>query len=245
MTYRTIRFYSAVLIVATVFIIASAGPLRASSRTVRVGAGQIHDAVRQAVTSQNTESRETFRVIFPRPAQEMQVEGENISREVVVVQGNPFLGYAQYAVRLYEKGVLLAEQRVSVVIEVQREVLMSARALGRNTQIGTEDIQVMKRWVRRIPTQAVTDAESAVGKMLRVNVAPHTEITRSMLREVPVVRRGAPVRIVYENGPMRIVTLGVSEEDGPDGGMVRVRNTTSRKILHARVIGDSTVQLVF
>jgi flagella basal body P-ring formation protein FlgA len=66
-----------------------------------------------------------------------------------------------------------------------------------------------------------------------------------MLREIPVVRKGAPVRILYESGPMRIVTLGVSEEDGQDGGTVRVRNTSSRKILHARVIGDSTVQLVF
>jgi flagella basal body P-ring formation protein FlgA len=44
---------------------------------------------------------------------------------------------------------------------------------------------------------------------------------------------------------MRIVITGVSEEDGPDGGPVRVRNTSSRKVLQARVVGDATVELVF
>ncbi|MGV8078705.1 MAG: flagellar basal body P-ring formation chaperone FlgA [Syntrophales bacterium] len=244
MTRRTTHF-AAALVAAAAFILVSAWPLWAASRTVRIEAGQIHDAVRRAVMSENTSSQETVRVIFPNPAREMTAQGEKISREVVSVQGNPFLGHGQYAFRLYDKGVFLAEQRVSVVIEVEREVLMSARSLHRHARLAPDDIQVVKRWVRRIPAQAITDAGSAVGMMLRVNVAPHTEITRSMLREVPVVRRGAPVRIVYENGPMRIVTLGVSEEDGRDGGMVRVRNTSSRKILHAQVIGESTVQLVF
>jgi flagellar basal body P-ring formation protein FlgA len=244
MRCRMIRWATAFVAVAALVSV-SASPLWAASRAVRIDAAHIQDAVRRAAMSQNPWPPETVRVTFPYPAQDMQVQGEKISQEIIPVQGNPFLGHGQYAVRLYDRGVFLAEQRVSVVIEVQREVLMSARSLGRNTQLAPEDIQVMRRWVRRIPSQAVTDVESAVGKMLIVNVAPHTEITRSMLREVPVVRRGAPVRIVYESGPLRLVTLGVSEEDGPDGGMVRVRNATSRKILHARVIGDSTVQLVF
>ncbi|PKN33619.1 MAG: flagella basal body P-ring formation protein FlgA [Deltaproteobacteria bacterium HGW-Deltaproteobacteria-19] len=244
MKHHTILFPAA-FVAAVVFILVNAGPLHAALQTVRISAGQIQEAVHRAAMSQNPSPQGTVRVIFSSPAQEMRVQGEKISQEVVPVQGNPFLGHGQYAVRIYDRGVFLAEQRVSVVIETQRDVVMSARSLSRNSRLAPGDIQVVKRWVRRIPTQAVTDADGAVGKMLRVNVAPHTEITQPMLREIPVVRKGAPVRILYESGPMRIVTLGVSEEDGQDGGTVRVRNTSSRKILHARVIGDSTVQLVF
>ncbi len=241
---RAMRF-SMVFVAAAMAVLLSVPPLQAAGKTVKIGAAQIQDAVQRAATSQNAWPRGTVRVLFTNPVQEMEVKGEKISREVIPVRGNPFLGHGQYAVRIYDNGVFLAEQRVSVLVEVQRDVILSARSLGRNTRIDTGDVQVVKRWVRRIPAQAVTDTETVVGKMLRVNVAPNTELTHSMLREFPVVRRGAPVRIIYESGPLSIATLGVSEEDGQDGSMVRVRNTSSRKILHARVVGDSTVQLVF
>lgn len=241
---RVMRF-SMVFIAAAIAVLLCASPLPAAGKTVKIGAAQIQNDVQCAATSQNAWPRGTVRILFTSPVQEMEAKGEKISREVIPVRGNPFLGHGQYAVRIYDNGVFLAEQRVSVLVEVQRDVVLSARSLGRNTRLDGGDVQVVKRWVRRIPAQAVTDTESVVGKMLRVNVAPNTELTHSMLREFPVVRKGAPVRIIYESGPLSIATLGVSEEDGQDGGMVRVRNTSSRKILHARVVGDATVQLVF
>ena len=44
---------------------------------------------------------------------------------------------------------------------------------------------------------------------------------------------------------MRIVTVGLSEEDGVAGNIVRVKNITSNKIIYARVLSDSMVELDF
>jgi len=62
-----------------------------------------------------------------------------------------------------------------------------------------------------------------------------------MLKDVPLVQRGKIVKIVFDSGPMRIVTVGMPEEDGMAGAIIRVRNVTSNKIIYARVLGDSLV----
>jgi len=66
-----------------------------------------------------------------------------------------------------------------------------------------------------------------------------------MLKEIPLVRKGKMVKIVFDNGPMQIVTVGLSEEDGVAGNIVRVKNITSNKIIYARVLSDSVVGIGF
>jgi flagella basal body P-ring formation protein FlgA len=40
---------------------------------------------------------------------------------------------------------------------------------------------------------------------------------------------------------MRISTVGIPEEDGIAGSMIRIKNITSKKIIYARVLGASLV----
>jgi len=44
---------------------------------------------------------------------------------------------------------------------------------------------------------------------------------------------------------MQIVTVGLSEEDGVAGNIVRVKNITSNKTIYARVLSDSVVGIEF
>jgi len=66
-----------------------------------------------------------------------------------------------------------------------------------------------------------------------------------MLKEIPLVRKGKMVKIVFDNGSVHIVTVGLSEEDGVAGNVVRVKNITSNKIIYARVLSDSVVGIGF
>jgi flagella basal body P-ring formation protein FlgA len=59
------------------------------------------------------------------------------------------------------------------------------------------------------------------------------------------VRRNQPVRIVLDNGVLCITASGVSQEDGILGDVVRVQNTTSKRVIHARVTGDALVAVDF
>jgi flagella basal body P-ring formation protein FlgA len=66
-----------------------------------------------------------------------------------------------------------------------------------------------------------------------------------MLKTVKTIKRGKMVKIVLENGPMMIVTFGLSEEDGSRGDFIKVRNISSNKIVYAKVIDDSSVRVDF
>ena len=81
--------------------------------------------------------------------------------------------------------------------------------------------------------------------MLTVQVSEGAELFTSMLKDVPLVKKGKMVKIVFDNGLMRIATVGLPEEDGIAGSIVRVRNITSNKIIYARVLGDSVVGIEY
>jgi len=51
--------------------------------------------------------------------------------------------------------------------------------------------------------------------------------------------------MVLESGPMMIVTFGICEEDGSRGDYIKIRNTSSNKMVYARVTDDSSVRVEF
>ena len=87
--------------------------------------------------------------------------------------------------------------------------------------------------------------EEATGKIMAVSIRPNTEITRNMLKELMPVKKGKMVHIILDNGAMKIMAMGLSEEDGAEGAIVKVRNITSSKTIYARVIGQSKVKVDF
>jgi flagella basal body P-ring formation protein FlgA len=67
------------------------------------------------------------------------------------------------------------------------------------------------------------------------------ELSAARLKDAPLVRKGKMVRVQFDNGSLRITTVGIPEEDGTAGNMVRIRNVTSNKVIYAKVLGDSLV----
>lgn len=156
-----------------------------------------------------------------------------------------YLGDTSFTVRIFQNDVFLKEETVRVRIEVLREFVVSTNNLGRDTLVNANDISVQKKWVRTIPINAISDVEEATGKIMCVSIRPNTEITRNMLKELMPVKKGKVVHIVLDNGVMKIMAMGLSEEDGAEGAIVKVRNITSSKIFYARVIGQSKVKVDF
>jgi flagella basal body P-ring formation protein FlgA len=59
------------------------------------------------------------------------------------------------------------------------------------------------------------------------------------------VKKGKMVQVILHNGALSLMTNAVAEEDGAEDALVRVRNWTSNKVISARVIGPSKVQVDF
>jgi flagella basal body P-ring formation protein FlgA len=156
-----------------------------------------------------------------------------------------YLGDTSFTVRIFQNDVFFKEETVRVRIEVLREFVVSTNNLGRDSVITANDISLQKKWVRAIPINVISDMEDAIGKIMCVSIRPNTEITRNMLKELMPVKKGKMVHIILDNGVMKIMAMGLSEEDGAEGSIVKVRNITSSKIIYARVIGQSKVKVDF
>lgn len=168
-----------------------------------------------------------------------------LSFKVASKSREEYLGDTSFTLRIFQNDVFLKEETVRVRIEVLREFVVSTNNLGRDALITVNDVSLQKKWIRSIPINAISTLEEATGKIMTVSIRPNTEITRNMLKELMPVKKGKMVHIVLDNGVMKIMAMGLSEEDGAEGAIVKVRNITSSKIIYARVIGQSKVKVDF
>lgn len=156
-----------------------------------------------------------------------------------------YIGDTSFNVRIFANGIFLKEETVRVRIEVLRDFVVSLNTIARNTVLSADDLILQKKWVKSIPMNAISSPEDAIGKTIVVAIRPNAQITRSMLREVKSVKKGRMVQVILDNGAMKIIMSGLAEEDGTDDAVVKVRNLNSNKIVYARVIGPSKVQIDF
>lgn len=73
-------------------------------------------------------------------------------------------------------------------------------------------------------------------------IAKGKTITADQVREMPALSKGETVRLIYDNGLIKIETVGIAEENAFIGKPVQVRNTTSQKIITAYYIGGGVAK---
>jgi flagellar basal body P-ring formation protein FlgA len=193
---------------------------------------------------------------MPWPAGTMKLEVLTNLKDITLPEGRlswkmdskrdeTFIGDTYLLLKLYSNGTMQREENIRVRIEVQRELVVSTKSLGKDSIINAGDVFLQKKWVRSIPINSIYNTDDVVGKSITMTVRPNTEIMRNMVKEVMAVKRGKLVQIFLDSGIMKITTTGLSEEDGAEGATIKVRNLTSNKIIYARVIGDAKVRIDF
>jgi flagella basal body P-ring formation protein FlgA len=208
------------------------GHLRAAIRQYAAGAMAVPpDAVRVELSGRTPVDSALF-----KPGVAFEVESRS--------SGSP-VGSVWFTIRLFTGGRFFKEETVQATVEVLHDFVVSARPLDRDACIGNDDIRIVQKWVKRMPANTLTDTGEAIGKRTCTSVRAGTELTRSMLREMVVVKKGKGVRIELEQGPLFVTAVGTSEENGTIGNLVRVRNTSSNRIIWARVIGEAAVRVEF
>lgn len=187
----------------------------------------------------------TVRVDFSGKLADVEVPGEPGKLDVQSRPDEDYIGDAVFSVKYYSGEVFHKEERVRVVMEVLRDCVVSARFLAKNTGIAADDVRVVKKWVKRLPTNVIASPADVIGKALTMNLQPDTEIIRSSIKALLMIKKGSVVRILFDNGFLNVSTVGISEEDGVTDALIRVKNVSSNKTIYARVASDSLVKVEF
>ncbi len=232
------------LIASVVFLFLFNSPLCAATSVVIKGE-TIKEYVRTYIEKNMFWPKNVVRVEFPSTVSDLRLTGKKITCRVLSKRNEDFIGNSSFTFRCYEKGTFLNGKTVRVRIEIAMDVVVSAKFLRKNVKIERGDIRLVKRWFNRLPSNIISSPDAVVGMKLRTNIKPNAEITGNMVRTIPIVKKGKPVRIVFENGPMRITAIGLSEQDGMHGELIKIRNASSKNMIYARVTGNSLVKVEY
>jgi len=235
---------TAFLIAGVVFLLFVSAHLCEASAAVIKGE-TIKAAVRAYIEKNMPWSKGAVRVRFTGTVSDLTLTGNKINCRVLSKKNEDFIGGSTFTVRFYENNTFLNGKTVRVKIDVLMDVVVSAQPLRRNIKISHNDVKLVKKWFSRSPSNIISSLNNVVGMKLRSSVRTNTEITGNMVRSIPMVKRGKPVRIIFENGPMRITTIGLAEQNGMHGELIKVRNVSSKKIIYVRVTGNSLAKVEF
>jgi flagella basal body P-ring formation protein FlgA len=231
----------AAFVILILFAVGSAPLCEASA----IGETAVKEAVKKHIEDNATWPKDRIRVEFLGSMPRVDIPAGDANLQVRSRAGEHYIGRTSFAVRFCKGDTFLREETIRVRIEVLTDVVASTHGIPRDHIIGPGDVTVTSKWMDTATTGVLTDAGEAVGKKAAVRLNAGTEITRQMLRSVPVVKKGEVVRIVLESGPMMISTVGLCQEDGGRGDLVRVQNLSSKKIIFARVMAQSLVKVEF
>lgn len=85
--------------------------------------------------------------------------------------------------------------------------------------------------------------EDVVGKRMLTNLRTDDIIELTDVEAPPVIKKGEMVRIVVHSGGLHLTASGIAKMDGKINEVIRVRNTSSNKLVHCRVSGPGQVEV--
>ena len=118
---------------------------------------------------------------------------------------------------------------------VASERIKAGESLEGKTRLESVDITTNRN-------ELVTDM---TGLLAAKTIAQGRVITAEQVQKEPALAKGEKVKLVFDNGSIRIETAGVIEENAFVGKPVQVRNITSQQVVTAEYIGNGIVKAYF
>ncbi|MBD3403641.1 flagellar basal body P-ring formation protein FlgA [candidate division GN15 bacterium] len=121
------------------------------------------------------------------------------------------------------------------------EVVCATDRFGRFDLMQADRLTVERRDITRLREQPLLDVNNALGLRAARNIRRGDIVTMRDIEAIPDVEAGNDVTIVFEDGPCTITALGKALETGYRGEIVRVRNSSSGKIITAEISDNNSV----
>ncbi len=168
-----------------------------------------------------------------------EVDSKDISVELRV----PPLSPSAYAtININSNHVLQKTYNVVAYIEWRVPVIVAKKLITRGEIITKDDIKSAVKYIRFVPQNLVVSKAQVIGATALQNISIGEPIRTSMISMVPVIRYGDIVRVIYDNGYIRITTKAKALQNGYLGKFVRLQPLDNPKtFIVGKVIDKDTV----
>lgn len=163
----------------------------------------------------------------------------------------PGFGEVRLRVGVYSANRLIQTLPVSARIQKLQQVVTAATEISPGIVIRASHLAVDRQ--PRSGNSSSVSAESLIGRTARRRIGEGRPILLSDVKTTPksasepyVIRTRAAVRIVARKGTLKVYANdGEALQNGRIGDLIRVRNSRSRRIISAKVISSTEVQVSF
>lgn len=132
---------------------------------------------------------------------------------------------------------------VSARTSVFEKVLVTAYSLRRNHVLTAADLRVERRDLATLPRAVLEQPKQAIGQVLRRSLDGGQTLSFDFLSPPRLVRRGQRVTLMAMAGGVEVRMGGKALNDGAKGDVIRVRNTSSKRIVQGTVVAAGRVQV--
>lgn len=140
-------------------------------------------------------------------------------------------------------GEVVKRAFVKTVLSLHEAVAVAVSELKPAQSVRGEDVRWEKQKLISTLHRPVKSSRFFDGRRPRLPIPPGRVLTENLFIEVPSVRRGERLMLVFEGDSLRVSTEGKALAAGFRGQRIQVMNTDSGKVLSAEVTGEGTARV--
>ena len=146
------------------------------------------------------------------------------------------------SVRVACAGTVSWQVPVPMQVETETKIVVARRALLPGTLLTEADLAIAQRRIPGLADCCATDTTALIGQRVRRPIAAEAPVALDSLETAPLVRRGEIVTVIAGAPGFEVRSSGVAMADARQGDAVRIRHTTSLRIIQARADSRGVVR---
>ncbi len=133
---------------------------------------------------------------------------------------------------------------VPLKVKLIKPVVVAAKALSANQVLLPADLTIAQRDVAAFNQPYLQRPDRLIGQQLKYPVSMGAAINLQSVRPKKVVRRGDLITLVVETANMEVKMNGTAMSDAAVGQRIRVKNSSSKRVVEGIVESPGVVKLV-
>lgn len=212
----------------------------------------------QTITQPVLESRlrDFIAANAPWNSQEMEISDISMIQDIMIPEGDLFidirlrgnvsyLGLTPFVVDLQINGKSIKQIVMQARISVFRQAVVAINAIPNGQMISNDDLELRRIDISSSQGKSFNSLEDLAGMAAKTYIQAGQVVTTSHVIPPMLVKRGNVVSLEANSRGFVIRTTGVAQQDGRKGELIRVKNTASKQIVDAKVIGSGRVEVLF
>ena len=144
---------------------------------------------------------------------------------------------------VWDQGKNLGDYSMPLQVLHLREVLFANAALPRGSKPRDGDFSFRSVDVLKQHANSVVRSSNLSGYELSTNLSIDSPLKWNYLSKATLIRKGQVVDVFASGSGIFVTMKGLALEDGVVGSLVKVRNLSSEKEFHAKVLNENSVKV--